>query len=272
LCNCPPISSDAEGFDGLDSEFDADGEDGDDALANNRAFCAEHIGGHQANVVLKDNDLTERLRLPPEQANQLYEQICADSELLRTLGIMDYSLLLGVSCVEYLIGENQHAQHGHGAQHGQQGAQHGQHGAQHGQGERHYFSRYLAERVVGPASYSMGMVDILQTWSVQKRLERFGKVHILKEDGDGLSAMDPHRYCMRFQHKMKDILGLRGTAGGDAYSYASQRSNNASEDAEKSRHRRRRRQMDADRSSLFAGGQQSNTVINRTASGQLGVL
>ena len=76
--------------------------------------------------------------------------------------------------------------------------------------ERHLFSRYMAERVVGPASYSMGVVDVLQTWSLQKRLERMVKVNILKEDGDGISAMEPHRYCMRFQHKMKDILGIRG--------------------------------------------------------------
>ena len=57
-----------------------------------------------------------------------------------------------------------------------------------------------------------GVVDVLQTWSLQKRLERMVKVNMLKEDGDGISAMEPHRYCMRFQHKMKDILGIRGDA------------------------------------------------------------
>jgi 1-phosphatidylinositol-4-phosphate 5-kinase len=236
----------------LDSE--AEGEGGD-ALANNRSFCAEHIGGHQANVVLKDNDLTERLRLPPEQADQLYEQLCADSELLRTLGIMDYSLLLGVSCVEYLIGEKQQepgkAATGEAAA-GEAAADHDPHDRDRHSLDRHYFSRYLAERVVGPASYSMGVVDILQQWSVQKKLERFGKVSVLKEDGDGLSAMDPHRYCMRFQHKMKDILGLRST------------------EVQQLQRRRELRQTESGR--MMLSGHLRQTGVARTASGQLGVL
>eukprot|EP00456_Euglypha_rotunda_P086257 TRINITY_DN87392_c0_g2_i1.p1 TRINITY_DN87392_c0_g2~~TRINITY_DN87392_c0_g2_i1.p1 ORF type:complete len:167 (-),score=19.70 TRINITY_DN87392_c0_g2_i1:10-510(-) len=46
--------------------------------------------------VLKDNDFRKQVRLHPEVARQMIQQLAADSEFLRTQGIMDYSLLLGI--------------------------------------------------------------------------------------------------------------------------------------------------------------------------------
>ena len=44
----------------------------------------------------KDNDLTKKLKLPPSAAAALRHQCSMDAELLRSLNVMDYSLLLGV--------------------------------------------------------------------------------------------------------------------------------------------------------------------------------
>jgi 1-phosphatidylinositol-4-phosphate 5-kinase len=65
---------------------------------------------------------------------------------------------------------------------------------------------YQACAVVGPDYYTMGLVDILQTWTWRKRLERFWKIYVLRLDGDGLSAAPPKQYAERFQRKMRDIM------------------------------------------------------------------
>jgi hypothetical protein len=65
--------------------------------------CTERVRGCQPNVVLKDNDLNEKIRLEVSDADKTIEQLVADSELLASLGIMDYSLIMGVCNTEYEI-------------------------------------------------------------------------------------------------------------------------------------------------------------------------
>ena len=43
--------------------------------------CAQRVGGCQPNVVLKDNDLNEKLRLEPTDAEMTIDQLVADSEV-----------------------------------------------------------------------------------------------------------------------------------------------------------------------------------------------
>ena len=47
---------------------------------------------HEANVVLKDNDLRIRISLNPNDTNEIVEMLKKDSELLGRLGVMDYRL------------------------------------------------------------------------------------------------------------------------------------------------------------------------------------
>jgi hypothetical protein len=51
------------------------------------------LGHHEPNVILKDNDLKYKIRLPGPAARFLLQQLEKDSELLCSLGVMDYSLL-----------------------------------------------------------------------------------------------------------------------------------------------------------------------------------
>ena len=53
--------------------------------------------------------------------------------------------------------------------------------------------------VEGPQSYYLGLVDVLQTWSLRKQLEHFCKVWLPPwHDGQGISAVPPSAYADRF--------------------------------------------------------------------------
>jgi len=62
-----------------------------EALAGSK--CGKRMGGHEPNVVMKDNDLRDKLNLAPEDAKFLREQLKKDSEFLQSIRVMDYSLL-----------------------------------------------------------------------------------------------------------------------------------------------------------------------------------
>ena len=66
------------------------------------AACPITVSGrHAPSLVLKDNDLNYKLRLRDDDAKKMAKQLRADANLLRKLGVMDYSLLLGIRTVEY---------------------------------------------------------------------------------------------------------------------------------------------------------------------------
>jgi hypothetical protein len=75
-------------------------------------------------------------------------------------------------------------------------------------------STYRAHVVTGPAIYHFGIIDFLQNWTLEKRIERLFKIYILRKDPDGLSVMHPHSYKARFQGKMQQILDMDGQSGG----------------------------------------------------------
>lgn len=50
---------------------------------------------HEPDVVLKDNDFTQKIRLRPEKAIDLIRRLEDDADFLKSQGIMDYSLLIG---------------------------------------------------------------------------------------------------------------------------------------------------------------------------------
>ena len=50
-------------------------------------------GEHEPNVILKDNDIKYKIRLPRHTTEGLLQQIRADADFLLSIGVMDYSLL-----------------------------------------------------------------------------------------------------------------------------------------------------------------------------------
>lgn len=73
---------------------------------------------------------------------------------------------------------------------------------------------YQAYAVVGPDYYTLGVVDMLQTWTWRKRLERLWKTLVLRHDGHGISAAPPKLYAERFQRKMREITMVSSTQIG----------------------------------------------------------
>jgi 1-phosphatidylinositol-4-phosphate 5-kinase len=61
-----------------------------------REQCTVIVGRHEANVVFKDNDMHAKISLAPDQARRMVNVLMRDSDLLGKLGVIDYSLLVGV--------------------------------------------------------------------------------------------------------------------------------------------------------------------------------
>nr|CCA24965.1 phosphatidylinositol4phosphate5kinase (PIPKD1/GPCRPIPK) putative [Albugo laibachii Nc14] len=207
--------------------------------------CPVRLGGHEPNVVLKDADLTQKLKLEKDASLALYRQLQADAELLCSFGIMDYSLLIGVHEVEYTVDDTQNGDTGSPSpkhvRHVEQGrikrgatahmSVTSTSSSEDNAKRRNQVVRKsrraesdasisssgrrlprdgmrLASTVVGPAFYHLGIIDILQTWTLQKRMERYLKIVLKRVDGNGLSAIAPKLYKERFLTKMADILDM----------------------------------------------------------------
>lgn len=56
--------------------------------------------------------------------------------------------------------------------------------------------------IEGPGIYYMGIIDILQTWTLAKRLESFLKTRVLCRSHAGVSAIPPDAYAERFKRRV----------------------------------------------------------------------
>jgi len=72
--------------------------------------CPEVVGGHEAIVTLKDSDMINKIRLYPDHAYALIDILNSDSDALCSMGMMDYSLLVGVKTQQYDIDSLQMSQ------------------------------------------------------------------------------------------------------------------------------------------------------------------
>nr|CAI9858999.1 Phytopthora agathidicda GPCR-PIPK 6 [Phytophthora agathidicida] len=196
---------------------------GGDRLRRN--VCPNRAGApHEPNVVLKDMDLTMKLRFGKTAGRKLLAQLMRDSDFLCARGVMDYSLLLGVIEVSYLV--NRHnilTRDGSvflppdsfsgkpGSPRRHSGADEQDYNEATANTERVKQSTQClraAEVVIGPGFYYIGVIDMLQTWNMSKRIERFMKTVIFRKDPDGISAMPPKPYRDRFHRKLREIIHL----------------------------------------------------------------
>ncbi|KAF1325195.1 Phosphatidylinositol-4-phosphate-5-kinase, partial [Globisporangium splendens] len=187
-----------------------------------RNVCPNRADSHEPNVVLKDMDLTTKLRFGKVEGRKLVQQLKTDNDFLCGRGIMDYSLLLSAIEVSYQV--NQHnilTRDGSvflgsilAAQVGEEDEDADEDQDKSPMRRRDHAKKQSAqclrtsEVVIGPGFYYIGLIDILQTWSFAKRMERFIKTVILRKDPDGISAMAPKPYRDRFHRKLDEIIHL----------------------------------------------------------------
>ena len=56
--------------------------------------CRYTVNGiHEPNLILKDNDLKHKIRMPYATAIEVFQQLQMDADFLHGIGVMDYSLL-----------------------------------------------------------------------------------------------------------------------------------------------------------------------------------
>lgn len=189
---------------------------------------------HEPNVILKDNDLKYKLRLPNATSKHLITQLHKDSEFLCSLGVMDYSLLVGVHNTEYHVDEEM----------GKQSPSKPPPVVQEDSPSSHskpqrrktltskpsmlatntskedlasltdkaptpaspLNGRMAVSRIVGPEAYYMGIVDFQQQYDFSKKMERFLKVQIQGRSGPGLSCIEPVTYRERFLNRMEELV------------------------------------------------------------------
>jgi len=56
--------------------------------------------------------------------------------------------------------------------------------------------------VEGPGIYYLGIIDVLQKWTLKKRLENWFKSRVLCQDTSGISAVSPGYYAKRFRERV----------------------------------------------------------------------
>mmetsp|Transcript_71793 Transcript_71793/g.215811 ORF Transcript_71793/g.215811 Transcript_71793/m.215811 type:complete len:739 (+) Transcript_71793:414-2630(+) len=138
----------------------------------------------------KDLDLKKPFQLPHANAAALLEDLSHDSELLETSGLMDYSLLVGV--------------HNHPV----------------AVGALHLEIDGLVAQSVDVPRYYIGVIDMLQDWNMNKRIERLAKIVLKGRWGKnvraGMSAIEPTAYRKRFLAGVGYQLGLLQSSVGVA--------------------------------------------------------
>jgi hypothetical protein len=174
----------------------------DDYLENCRCTVS---GKHEPNLLCKDNDLKFKLRLYPESAKAVASQLESDAAFLCRIGVMDYSLLLGVHHMNY--------HRGNGVETSSTAAGISGSGSQRFQDELKR-KRFEAASTIGPDFYQFGIIDFLQTWDANKKMERFFKVRILGKSSYGLSAIEPDIYRDRFVNHLKSVFGVEDESDG----------------------------------------------------------
>ncbi|KAH8062147.1 translation initiation factor IF-2 [Aureococcus anophagefferens] len=180
------------------------------ATATTTTFCPNTVGGaHEPQVTLKDNDLNDanRLTLPRGDALAMARQLRRDAAMLEGLGIMDYSLLLGVRSVEYPVDDDAAGDRGDRGDDGSDGdgpaRSFGRVSASHLDGEaRPSLACRRGAPVVVRRFYYAGVIDVLQRWAL-KRAEWWVKTRA--PPGPGI-RVPPAQYARRFMDKMADLL------------------------------------------------------------------
>lgn len=135
------------------------------------------LGKHEPNVILKDNDLKFKNKMYLSDLNSAHflDQLGKDTEFLCSLGVMDYSLLVGVHTTHFYVNQKEESEdHGCGGSDndpcGRTISSDRRSSSVEVKEQRRSNGRFQATRVVGPEAYYMGIVDFQQQYDFEKKV------------------------------------------------------------------------------------------------------
>ena len=160
--------------------------------------------GKQAGKVLKDLDLQMNVLLSHSDRAAFLRQCEADTLFLSKHNLMDYSLLLGVHYTQHQVGLSTDLEALSAP------VSPGMLSMSPSYASKSPFTRdqggMRASYISGPSLYFFGVIDMLQRWSIGKRLERVWKVYGRCRRSEQLSVMEPVGYRQRFLRAMADMV------------------------------------------------------------------
>lgn len=157
---------------------------------------------------MKDLDLKYKIKIDHDEAIGLFRQIEADAQFLcETMGVMDYSLLIGVKKTDISTGFTD--------------------------SKRSFWDKFSLERegslldrnadeinlatpfqafeanvIEANHLYYFGIIDFLQPYNFDKKVEHMIKTVILRKDSDGISCIKGDLYKRRFISHIADLLDV----------------------------------------------------------------
>lgn len=158
---------------------------------------------HEPKVTYKDNDLREKIFLEPEAAEKLLNTLEKDAEFLKSQGVMDYSLLMGVHRINYDVNipDIEESMSVRMSMVSNRDTAASFRNESEGEGSSMIAAKNATYRmplsvgqVHGPHCYYLGIIDFQQKFTYKKRLETWFKSTIYNRDPDGISSIEPAKY------------------------------------------------------------------------------
>lgn len=201
-------------------------------------------GGKTTRGTRKDNDLQTPFNIPYQDSSQIFRQLDRDSKMLAEQGVMDYSLLVGVRDAIASRSSNSYIpprrkrntrasapatdtsiSHGSLGSFGSPSSAASMDTVEEPEAINPHAHTVIPDPYVkdmkGTRSvakivhstdqqqiYIIGIIDMLQSYNLSKKIERLIKVYFRCKSGDGLSATNPTRYQLRFRTSMAHNIGF----------------------------------------------------------------
>lgn len=158
--------------------------------------CDARQGGlrHIYDQVGKDLNWNRQMSIPVHTAERLSKQLYKDSMFLQQINSIDYSLLVGIHHRSFSVSNDTTNEYDSLLQNADAPF------------HRSTFGGMGVDVVHGPGIYFLGIIDILQQWNLRKRIERFIRVYIMRNDRHGVSVAPARAYANRFRQRVVNDL------------------------------------------------------------------
>jgi len=162
----------------------------------------------------KDMDLQKTINIGTNLKNKLVQIIIKDTQMLRDVHIMDYSLLLGFHYLDQ--GSNKDLvinlfKEIDVSQEEEDLIPLEDNESKKGSNQHSLLKKNNNYQVLFSEDqktvYVLGIIDILQAYDTQKKMERFFKVFFACKDKHGVSVQGPEYYCRRFIEQITKRIG-----------------------------------------------------------------